>query len=107
MTITSVISLITDVGGADRRESLSESKSVELNKYYFDNRPTWRARLSVIRPRDCRLLRNHERIMRVAIGRIPRKLSEALGSNLDADATIKRERGHDNYESFRVSTGLG
>jgi len=81
MTITTVISLITDVGGADRRESLSESKSVELNKYYFDNRLTWRARSSVIRPQDCRLLRNHERIIRIAIGRTARKQFESNEAN--------------------------
>lgn len=90
MTITMVISLITDVGGADRRESLSESKSMELNKYYFDKRPTWRARSSVIRSRGCRLLRNHEKELCAAVvSRLDEcsveELLETLGSNLDAD----------------------
>lgn len=67
-----VISLITDVrraidGRMDGRGEKASRRieiSTELNKYYFDNRQAKRARLNVIHPRDCRLLRNYKGIMR-------------------------------------------
>lgn len=42
-------------GGAGKPLSELEIR-VELNKYYFDDRPTWRAWSSVIRPRNCPLI---------------------------------------------------
>lgn len=89
-------------GGTDRRESLSPSpKSMEPNKYYFDNRPTWRARSSVIRPQTVCLLRNHGRIMRVAIGR--RDEGIIGGARKQSGC---RQLKRDNYESFRVSSWI-
>lgn len=88
--------------------------STELNKYYFDNRQAKRARLSVIRPRGCRLLRNYKGIMRPGIlrARCNRPRITGRRNNREHSCNLStsietRTRARYNYESFAPLAMLG